>query len=115
VVLIYQIDALSLSMARDQKALNLVLDLVARLRLIANVRIILSCRIFDLNNDPRLKQLDIKRRFSIPELKTEEVKEVLQQIALDPERLSPTTQQLLKIPLNLDLFTLAMEPQPTMG
>lgn len=115
VVLIDQIDALSLSMARDQKALNLVLDLVARLRLIPNVRIILSCRIFDLNNDPRLKQLDIKKHFSIPELTTEDVKDVLERINLDPGTLSPTTQKLLKVPLNLDLFTLAMESQPAVG
>lgn len=111
VVIIDQIDALSLSMARDQKALNFVLDLVARVRLIPNVRIILSCRIFDLNNDPRLKQLEIRRRFSIPDLSDEEVKDVLQQIGLEYERLSPATQQLLKIPLHLDLLALAVESQ----
>lgn len=112
VVLIDQIDALSLSMARDQKALNLVLDLVARLRLIPNVRIMMSCRTFDLNNDPRLKQLDIKKRFSIPELVMEEVKDVLERIGFSADSLSPTTQQLLRVPLNLNLFTLAMESQP---
>jgi hypothetical protein len=113
VVLIDQIDALSLSMARDQKALNVVLDLVARVRLIPNVRIIMSCRTFDLNNDPRLKQLRIKKHFSISELSEDEVKGVLQVIGLDYGRLSPATQQLLKIPLHLDLFVLAMESRGT--
>jgi nucleoside phosphorylase len=115
VVIIDQIDALSLSMARDQKALNLVLDLVARLRLIQNVCIILSCRIFDLNNDPRLKQLEIKQRFTIPDLSEEEVKDILQPVGIDFDRLSPATQQLLKIPLHLDLFALAMESQVVGG
>ena len=41
VLLIDQIDALSLSLARDQKALNVVLDLVARARLIPGVRVLI--------------------------------------------------------------------------
>lgn len=113
VVLIDQIDALSLSMARDQKALNIVLDLVARLRFIPNVRVIMSCRTFDLNNDPRLKQLGVKKQFAITELSEEEVKDVLQVVGLDYDRLTPATQQLLKIPLHLNLFVLAMEAQET--
>ncbi len=111
IVLIDQIDALSLSMARDQKALNVVLDLVARLRYIPNVRILMSCRIFDLNNDPRLKQLGVKKHFPISELSKDEVKDVLQVIGLNYDRLSPATQQLLKVPLHLDLFVLAIESQ----
>jgi hypothetical protein len=111
VVLIDQIDALSLSMARDQKALNIVLDLVARLRLITNVRVIMSCRTFDLNNDPRLKQLGVKRQFAITELSEDEVKDVLHGIGLDCDRLTLATQKLLKIPLHLELFVLAMEYQ----
>ena len=47
VVLVDQIDALSLSLARDQKALDVVLEMVARLRLIPGVRILISCRAFD--------------------------------------------------------------------
>jgi len=59
VVLLDQVDALSLSLARDQKVLNVVLGTVARLRLIPNVRVLFSCRIFDLNNDPRLKRVEV--------------------------------------------------------
>ena len=58
VVLIDQIDALSLSLAHDQKALNVILDLVARLRTIAGVHILLSCRTFDFNTDPRFQNRD---------------------------------------------------------
>jgi hypothetical protein len=109
VVMVDQIDALSLSMAHDQKALNVVLDLVARLRLIGGVRILVSCRTFDLNNDPSLRRLGVNKRFSIPELTEEEVRVVLEGTGGEFERLSPATQKLLRIPLHLDLFSLAME------
>lgn len=109
VVMVDQLDALSLSMAHDQKALNVVLDLVARLRLIGGVRILVSCRTFDLNNDPSLRRLGVNKRFSIPELTEEEVRLVFEGSGGDFERLSPATQKLLRIPLHLDLFALAME------
>jgi hypothetical protein len=109
VVLIDQIDALSLSLARDQRALNVVLDLVARLRLIPGVRILLSCRTFDLNSDPKLKRIEIGRRFSLVELSYEEVKDILQEVNVDFDTLSTPTQELLRIPLHLDLFVRALE------
>ncbi|MDX6576442.1 MAG: hypothetical protein QOE96_2395 [Blastocatellia bacterium] len=54
VLVIDQMDALSLSLALDQRTLDLVLDLVAKARLIPGVRLLLSCRTFDLNNTPKL-------------------------------------------------------------
>ena len=109
VLLIDQIDALSLSIARDQKALNLVLDLIARVRLIPNVRVLLSCRLFDLNNDPRLKGIEIPKKFKIAELTDDVVKVVLERLGMDFQRLTPTTKLLLRIPLHLELFARAIE------
>lgn len=112
-VLVDQIDALSLSMARDQRALNVALDLVARLRLIGGVRVLVSCRVFDLNNDPSLRQqLGSGKRFSIPELTEEEIRGVLDLMGVDYNGLSPATRQLLKTPLHLDLFALATAGRP---
>jgi hypothetical protein len=67
-VLLDQVDALSLSMARDTRPLDAVSNLVARLRGMPGVRVLLSCRTFDLNTTPALTSLDIKRRFSLPDL-----------------------------------------------
>jgi hypothetical protein len=112
-VLVDQIDALSLSMARDQRSLNIALDLVARLRLIGGVRVLVSCRVFDLNNDPSLRQqLGGGKRFSIPELTEEEIRGVLSLIGAEYDGLSPATRQLLKTPLHLDLFALATAGRP---
>jgi hypothetical protein len=109
VLLIDQIDALSLSLARDQRALDVVLELVARVRLQSNVRVLISCRIFDLHNDPRLKSIETGKRFQLTELTDDELKGVLGDLGVDFNGLTPAAQKLLRIPLHLDLFARAVE------
>lgn len=104
VVLIDQIDALSLSLAHDQSTLNVVLDFVARIRELPNVRLLLSCRIFDRNSDPRLKKIKVEKQFKLDVLSEEVVDAVLTKLGIEPERLSPATRKLLRVPLHLDLF-----------
>jgi len=104
VVLMDQIDALSLSMARDQRALDCVLEVVARLRLVPGVRVLLSCRNFDLNNDPRLREMEIPKRFSIPKLSDSELEAVLSQQGVNHSTLARATRELVRVPLHLDLF-----------
>jgi hypothetical protein len=111
VVILDQIDVLSLSLARDDKALNLVLDLIAQLRLISGVRILLSCRTFDRNNDPRLKRTRIEKEFLLTPLSDEEIKQGLREVNINFDKLSPSTKELLRNPLHLDLFVLALEGQ----
>lgn len=103
VVLVDQIDALSLSMARDQRALGVVLETIAKLREVPGVRVLFSCRAFDLSNDPRLDRVEVSRRFGLTSLSDEDVKSVL--ATGDFETLSPATKDLLRIPLHLDLFS----------
>lgn len=111
VLLLDQIDALSLSLARDQKALDVVLEFIARARLVSGVRVLISCRIFDLHNDPRLKGIEIGRQFNIAELSREEVRDILNKVGVEFDRLASPTQQLLCTPLHLDLFTRAIGAQ----
>lgn len=109
VVLIDQIDALSLSLAHDQDALNTVLDLVARLSRIPGVAIVLSCRTFDRNSDPRLKRIEVATVFHLAELSDVEVSDVLQANDIDFARLEQPLKKLLRVPLHLDLFVRALE------
>lgn len=115
VVLVDQIDALSLSMARDHRALNVVLEMVAKLRDTPGVRVLFSCRAFDLSNDPRLDRVEVARRFSLPQLSDEEIESILRAQDVDFGRLSGATRELLRTPLHLDLFSrilAAREPSP---
>ncbi len=114
VVLIDQIDALSLSLAHDQSTLDTTLDFVARLRRIPNVRILLSCRIFDRNTDPRLKRIELGHSFSLQPLSVEQVTNVLTNLQVNEAALSQTTRELLRIPLHLDLFARAVATESTL-
>lgn len=108
VVLIDQIDALSLSLAHDQATLDIVLDFIARLRKIPNLRIVISCRIFDRNNDQRLRQIDIPQEFTLTQLVDDEVSKLLNSIGISFQDLPEPTKVLLKNPLHLNLFVLAL-------
>ncbi len=105
VVLIDQIDALSLTLlARDQRAIDLMLGLVARLRLIPGVRLVIACRTFDRNTDPRLKRLDVAREFIPVPLADDVVAGVVGEIGVEHTALSAGTRELLRTPHHLDLF-----------
>ncbi|RPJ78060.1 MAG: hypothetical protein EHM20_04840 [Alphaproteobacteria bacterium] len=108
VVLIDQIDALSLTLANDVKTLNFALDLLAKLRRVPNVRIIVSCRLFDRNTDPRLRQLEVDKQFTLSFLTDDEIKLVLEKLDVNFTELSLATQKLLQTPLHLNLFALAI-------
>lgn len=108
VVLIDQIDALSLSLAHDQQSLDILLDFIARIRRISNVRILLSCRIFDRNTDPRLKTIEIEHTFALSKLSDDQVRNVLAQLQVNYDELTLATQNILGIPLHLDLFARAL-------
>jgi hypothetical protein len=111
VVIVDQVDALSLSMARDQAGLNAVLGLVARVRRIPGVVVLLSCRTFDRNTDPRLKKLEVGREFTVTQLEPPQVTELLAQLGIDASYLNQSTLELLRVPLHLDLFaTLVAAP-----
>jgi hypothetical protein len=111
IVIVDQLDALSLSLARDQQGLNAVLDMVARVRAMPGITVLLSCRTFDRNTDPRLKRVEVGREFPLPLLEDTDVAPVLGALGLDPEVLSPATRELLRTPLHLDLFaSLAATP-----
>lgn len=109
VILIDQLDALSLTLAHDEKALNFSLALIAKLRRIPNVVILASCRLFDRNSDPRLRQVEINRHFSLSSLNENEIRSVLSLIPIDYNSLSKPTRDLLATPLHLSLFVYSIQ------
>jgi len=104
VAIVDQLDALSLTLSRDQAALDLMLDTIARLRGIAGVRVIASCRTFDLNTDPKLGQVHIDREVCLKPLMQEQVAQVLEAAGVESSSLIPSLLELLRIPQNLRVF-----------
>jgi hypothetical protein len=104
VVLLDQLDALSLTLSRDQTTLDVMLSTLNRLRDLDNVRIIASCRTFDLNNDPRLSTIKVDKKFNLQPLSEAQVNQVLQILGIDPARLLEGHRLLLMTPLHLDIY-----------
>jgi hypothetical protein len=105
VVLIDQIDALSQSLSTNRELINTYTSLINRLSLINGVRIIISCRIFDLNRDAELKQYTNRKEIRLSLLSENEVEVVLKQLTHNDINSFPRVLiELLKTPLHLDLF-----------
>src|SRR6266404_3565017 len=104
VVLMDQLDALSMNLSRDQPTLDVMLNTLAVLRDIENVKVVSSCRTFDLNHDPRLSGIKPDKRFPLLPLTDQQVTSVLELLSIDPGRLLPSHRSLLTNPLHLSLY-----------
>jgi hypothetical protein len=110
VIIIDQFDALSLSLSADRSALATYLDLIQTAVSIENIRIVFACRTYDLNYDPMIKSIIVgDRQSKAKEVETEvltneQVQTVMKQLQI-VEPLSNTLNELLKVPLHLDIFT----------
>lgn len=114
VILIDQIDALSLSHSVNSKYLNTIKILVHSLKGVPGVKIILSVRKWDLTYNPELNIVDVndsgdnfklQREFSVSLLKIEQVESILQQLEINLHTFPKSLLELLKTPLHLDIFT----------
>lgn len=77
VLLVDQIDALSQSLSSDRKPLNTYHRMIQRLSCISNIRIVISCRIYDLDYDPLLKDYKDRKTIKTSLLSIEDVNNVL--------------------------------------
>src|SRR5690554_4468634 len=69
------------------------------------VRIIISCRAFDLNYDPILKNYSVNNVFKVHTLRNELVEKVLENAQVkNINSFSSQLKDLLKTPLHLDIF-----------
>ena len=103
VLLIDQIDALSLSLSSNRTPLRLLLKVISQVQYIPNVRVVISCRPYDLEYDPLLDNLRIKNKWELKELTKEQVQQTLKNNQCK-ERLSDNLLRFLGNPLHLYLF-----------
>lgn len=103
VLLIDQIDALSLSLSSNRTPLRSLLKLIGQIQDIPNVRVVISCRPYDLEYDPMLDNLRIKNKWELKELAKERVLQSLKDNNCN-ERISDNLLRFLSNPLHLYLF-----------
>ncbi len=110
VVLIDQIDALSQSLSARREYLETFTRLVSLLSEIPAVRIVISCRTYDLQNDHDFSFYRRQKKFQVDRLSVEQVKSVLQRLSTEIPKLSADLLELLRTPLHLDVFCRIYRP-----
>lgn len=111
VLLIDQIDALSLSLSTDRRAINVASRLIEQINKFSNVKIVISCRKFDLDYDYTLQGYNRYKKIYVSNLSDENVKLILEKLRVDYQRVSERTRRFLSVPINLYLFSLVNKPE----
>lgn len=113
-LIVDQLDAVSLASGRLSERYDVIADLIQEATMVDGVRVILACRLFDIENDHRIRKLDARNdveRLTVEPLSDEAAADAVSAMGLDPDLLSVTQLALLRSPLNLVLLeTVAAQP-----
>ena len=109
VLVIDQLDALSLASGRNANFFDCVHEIIRQAQAHPNMRILLACRKFDLDNDYRLRQLTdsdgVAEAVVVERLPHETVYEVVSSFGLDASSLNFKQRDMLSVPLHLKLLS----------
>jgi hypothetical protein len=108
-LVIDQLDAVSFASGRLPRQLEPIVELVEQAEAFPLMRVVLACRQYDLDNDPRLGALVSDHgpavRHALGALSNEQIDEVVRSRGLDPAQLTSEQRQLLASPLHLVLLS----------
>ncbi|NUP22281.1 MAG: hypothetical protein HOZ81_40715 [Streptomyces sp.] len=107
VLVVDQLDAVSMASGRIPEAFDAVADLVDEAAAYPGMRVILACRAFDAEADARIRRLtasDHCSRVTVGSLSDAQVDSAVAGMGLDASRLAPQQRALLRSPLHLVLL-----------
>lgn len=104
VLIIDQMDALSLSLTTQRKPLAEVRKVIYEASKNPNIRVVFSCRIYDWENDLQLTDYDGAYIERLKELKESEVQQILKDENVDIKSISDKTIEIIRTPIYLSLF-----------
>lgn len=109
VVVIDQLDAISEISGRNGAIKRIVSELISECQSFGSIKVVLSCRTFDLENDNSIKGYlsnpERANRINIPKLHWElEVSPILKNCGFDESSISEKQKMLLSQPINLAIF-----------
>ncbi|MDV2981618.1 UNVERIFIED_CONTAM: hypothetical protein Q9R71_31035 [Actinomycetes bacterium ARC8] len=114
VLVIDQLDAVSLASGRLPENFDVVVDLVTEAVAIPGIKVVLACRQFDVDNDHRIRGLRDRLEaavVSVAPLSDEKVEAAVKSLGLPALVLTQPQRDILRLPLHLALFaTIAHEP-----
>ena len=115
VLIVDQIDAVSEISGRTGAIKDILLELVRETLCYGDVRCLLVCRSFDLENDPQYRELELEHRakqVQVPHLSWErDVAPILERAGVETEGITEGQRRLLSLPLNLSVFMEIGDPE----
>ncbi|MET9778294.1 ATP-binding protein [Streptomyces sp. NPDC006367] len=107
VLVVDQLDAVSMASGRIPETFDAVADLVDEAAARPGMQVVLACRAFDAEADARIRRLtapDHCSRLTVGSLSDAQVDSIVTGIGLDVSRLAPPQRALLRSPLHLVLL-----------
>jgi hypothetical protein len=107
VLVLDQLDALSLASGKNQNLWEVFDDLLCEIRSCKNMKVWLACRAFELEHDYRLRGLldeEKAHRIQIAPLDAERVKTEIVKANVDPSTLGSAQLEMLRTPMHLSLY-----------
>ena len=112
-----QLDALSMSSGRNPHLFDRVDEMIRQAAAYREMRVVLACRTFDLKNDDRFHRLvgegGIARQVEVSTLSAERVRQTVAAAGIDADGLDEDQVGFLSIPLHLKLLTELAAADPT--
>src|SRR5438552_2624079 len=112
VLVLDQLDALSLASGKNQNLWEVFDDLLCEIRGCKNLKVWLACRAFELDHDHRLRGLvegERAHRIQIAPLDIDRVMSEIRKADVDPNTLGSAQLQMLQTPMHLSLY---LESEP---
>ena len=108
-LVIDQVDAVSQASGRNPEFFDCISAMLRQAGEHDNMRVLSACRKFDIDNDPRIRDLTkeggIAKEVSVELFSEETVKEQLVKLGIDPSMFGIKQIQLLRLPLHLRLLS----------
>ena len=107
-LVIDQLDAVSLTSGRMPNSFDAVADLVYEAAAFPNMRVVLACRQFDVDNDYRIRSFSnaIKAEsIAVATLTDAEINSAVSAMGLDASKLQAVQREILRVPLHLVLLS----------
>ena len=103
-----QVDAVSQASGRNPDFLDCISTLLHQAREYDNIKVLSACRKFDIENDPRLRDLigegGIAKEIPVEQFNEETVRTLIEKLGIDPKTLGAKQIDLLRLPIHLRLL-----------
>ena len=111
-LIIDQVDAVSQASGRNPEFFDCISVMLHQARTHDNIKVLSACRKFDIDNDPRIRDLTkeggIAKEIPVQPFDMETVRDLVQKLGIDPSTLSPKQLELLSLPIHLRLLEEAL-------